>query len=230
MGTRGRSLGGFQGLLPGSVSKYCLQHSPVPVIVVRPSTKRDKAKQKRKAEGRHGYKDILDIAAPQSGHILNSHSNSFIEEERPASADEAGAVAAAIGYRPSLEASPLATVANAHRSVIDHSPQLSHDDLRSPGVIMKSPELQNLDSPPLSDDSSSDSEAGPEGGVAMDPEDTVLGQNAIIEESPADESPEDSPDGNPAEGNPVEEKSTEAVPAEGAAAVVAESRQIPKVD
>ncbi|KZF22733.1 adenine nucleotide alpha hydrolases-like protein, partial [Xylona heveae TC161] len=42
VGTRGRSLGGIQGLLPGSVSKYCLQHSPVPVIVVRPSSKREK--------------------------------------------------------------------------------------------------------------------------------------------------------------------------------------------
>ncbi|KAF8539712.1 hypothetical protein BDD12DRAFT_80132 [Trichophaea hybrida] len=35
VGTRGRSLGGLQGLLPGSVSKYCLQHSPVPVIVTQ---------------------------------------------------------------------------------------------------------------------------------------------------------------------------------------------------
>lgn len=36
VGTRGKSLGGIQGLLPGSVSKYCLQNSPVPVVVVRP--------------------------------------------------------------------------------------------------------------------------------------------------------------------------------------------------
>ena len=41
VGTRGRSLTGYQGLLSsGSVSKYCLQYSPVPVMVVRPCLKR----------------------------------------------------------------------------------------------------------------------------------------------------------------------------------------------
>ncbi|KAF2813825.1 adenine nucleotide alpha hydrolases-like protein [Mytilinidion resinicola] len=182
VGTRGRSLGGFQGLLPGSVSKYCLQHSPVPVIVVRPSTKRDKAKQKRKADGRHAYKDILDKAAPMTGHILNmSHRNSFIEEENlPASDDEAGAVAAAIGYKPSRGETihPLAHVQSAPGNLDspelrgEHNGDVSPDDFRSPGVVMKSPHLQNLDSPPLSDDSSSDDENGPEGGVPMDPEDS----------------------------------------------------------
>ncbi|SAM06452.1 hypothetical protein [Absidia glauca] len=34
VGTRG--LSEFQGLVIGSVSKYCLQHSPIPVVVVRP--------------------------------------------------------------------------------------------------------------------------------------------------------------------------------------------------
>jgi hypothetical protein len=42
------------------VSKYCLQHSPVPVIVVRPSSKRDKKKAKRRADpGRRVYQEIL---------------------------------------------------------------------------------------------------------------------------------------------------------------------------
>ncbi|KAA8893133.1 hypothetical protein FN846DRAFT_980296 [Sphaerosporella brunnea] len=63
VGTRGRSLGGLQGLLPGSVSKYCLQHSPVPVIVVRPSSKRDKKKAKRRADPtRKVYQEILQQA------------------------------------------------------------------------------------------------------------------------------------------------------------------------
>ncbi|KAF2500666.1 adenine nucleotide alpha hydrolases-like protein [Lophium mytilinum] len=181
VGTRGRSLGGFQGLLPGSVSKYCLQHSPVPVIVVRPSTKRDKAKQKRKADGRHAYKDILDKAAPTTGHILNmNHRNSFIEEENlPASDDEAGAVAAAIGYKPPRETvHPLAHVQTAPGSLdspelrSEHEGDFSPDDFRDQGVVMKSPHLQNLESPPLSDVSSSDDENGPEGGVPMDPEDS----------------------------------------------------------
>lgn len=78
VGTRGRSLGGLQGLLPGSVSKYCLQHSPVPVIVVRPSSKRDKKKAKRKADpGRRVYQDILQ----QSNLMLDeSHSLAGITE------------------------------------------------------------------------------------------------------------------------------------------------------
>ncbi|KAK4940875.1 hypothetical protein LTR66_014873, partial [Elasticomyces elasticus] len=68
VGTRGRSLGGFQGLLPGSVSKYCLQHSPVPVIVVRPSSKRDKKKRKRLRDPRRGgYRDILDKTEEVTG-------------------------------------------------------------------------------------------------------------------------------------------------------------------
>lgn len=69
MGTRGRSLGGLQGLLPGSVSKYCLQHSPVPVIVVRPSSKRDKKKAKRKADpGRKVYQEILQTTGEFTTH------------------------------------------------------------------------------------------------------------------------------------------------------------------
>ncbi|MEX1653228.1 hypothetical protein ABZ960_08635 [Streptomyces pseudovenezuelae] len=49
VGTRGRSLGGIQGLVNNrnSFSKYCLQYSPVPVVVVRPTDKRLKKKAKR---------------------------------------------------------------------------------------------------------------------------------------------------------------------------------------
>ncbi|KAF2209507.1 hypothetical protein CERZMDRAFT_25991, partial [Cercospora zeae-maydis SCOH1-5] len=62
VGTKGRSLTGYQGLLSsGSVSKYCLQYSPVPVIVVRPSSKREAKKRKRLQDpSRSGYRDILD--------------------------------------------------------------------------------------------------------------------------------------------------------------------------
>ncbi|RPA79313.1 adenine nucleotide alpha hydrolases-like protein, partial [Ascobolus immersus RN42] len=67
VGTRGRSLGGLQGLLPGSVSKYCLQHSPVPVIVVRPSNKREKKKKKRQADpSRRAYMSILEKSSYDS--------------------------------------------------------------------------------------------------------------------------------------------------------------------
>ncbi|MCJ1339140.1 hypothetical protein MMC09_004429 [Bachmanniomyces sp. S44760] len=72
VGTRGRSLGGLQGLLPGSVSKYCLQSSPVPVIVVRPSAKREKKRRKRLADpSRRSYMDILDRSSASGSQILD---------------------------------------------------------------------------------------------------------------------------------------------------------------
>ncbi|KAF2263691.1 adenine nucleotide alpha hydrolases-like protein [Lojkania enalia] len=167
VGTRGRSLGGFQGLLPGSVSKYCLQHSPVPVIVVRPSSKRDKARFKRAQDpNRHAYKDLLERSGAQGTHMLDPGSrNSLLipeEDSQLASDDEAAAVAAAIGYKPSAEASKLPQVETAPAPAADSSP--APDDTRSPGVIMKSPELQNLDSPEISDVSSSDEDE--QGGIS----------------------------------------------------------------
>lgn len=49
VGTKGRSIEGFKGLLPGSVSKWCLQHSPIPVVVVKPRRKLENSKAKREA-------------------------------------------------------------------------------------------------------------------------------------------------------------------------------------
>ncbi|KAF8153334.1 hypothetical protein B0H34DRAFT_774382 [Crassisporium funariophilum] len=66
VGTRGRrfgvglvqgiSAGLVQGLSNsiGSVSKYCLSHSPVPVIVVRPGRKLRKAVEKRRRDPKRG--------------------------------------------------------------------------------------------------------------------------------------------------------------------------------
>lgn len=48
VGTRG--LSEFQGMLLGSISKYCLQHSPIPVTVVRPID--DKAKKHKTKKNR----------------------------------------------------------------------------------------------------------------------------------------------------------------------------------
>lgn len=171
VGTRGRSLGGFQGLLPGSVSKYCLQHSPVPVIVVRPSSKRDKARNKRALDpNRHAYKDILE----KSGSLIDTDArNIYTEDSRPhsrqASEDEAAAVAAAIGYRP-RGGSPLV---QSQTVPINLDAAIEDQNLKSPGIVMKSPELQNLDSPEISDSSSSEDED--EGGVPMDASAAGLG-------------------------------------------------------
>ncbi|ORZ11018.1 hypothetical protein BCR41DRAFT_423402 [Lobosporangium transversale] len=46
VGTRGRNP--VKGFLLGSVSRYCLHHSPVPVVVVRPERKLTKSKNKSK--------------------------------------------------------------------------------------------------------------------------------------------------------------------------------------
>ncbi|KAG9557766.1 adenine nucleotide alpha hydrolases-like protein, partial [Aureobasidium melanogenum] len=135
VGTRGRSLGGFQGLLPGSVSKYCLQHSPVPVIVVRPSSKRDKKKRQRLEDPtRRGYRDILDksdnTAANGAGYTLDPlHRLSIMpgdglgalpELETRDAEEEARMVAEAIGYRPdqiAADGEPLSRVTSARSDV-----------------------------------------------------------------------------------------------------------------
>ncbi|CAD6594290.1 MAG: hypothetical protein ASARMPREDX12_008592 [Alectoria sarmentosa] len=90
VGTRGKSLGGIQGLLPGSVSKYCLQNSPVPVVVVRPEEKREKKKKKRLADpSRQNYSSILDQT-----YVYESLAR---QSGGKASETEAAAVAKAIG-------------------------------------------------------------------------------------------------------------------------------------
>jgi hypothetical protein len=146
------------------VSKYCLQHSPVPVIVVRPTSKRDKAKSKRTNDpDRQGYREIL--AKSESLPEFNSPRNSFFANE-----DEAAIVAgAATAPKPAVEAHPLAQVEQAPDISEDEldtgTSTLVNDDPRSPGPMMKSPHLQNLDSPELSSQSSSEDEDG-EGGVS----------------------------------------------------------------
>ncbi|KAH6624713.1 hypothetical protein B0J18DRAFT_186874 [Chaetomium sp. MPI-SDFR-AT-0129] len=99
VGTKGRTLGGFQGLMNArnSFSKYCLQYSPIPVVVVRPDDKRLKKKEKRSQDpGRQSYAAML---AYNSGrHEADSEASSVYEFEKGISADEeAHRVAAAIG-------------------------------------------------------------------------------------------------------------------------------------
>lgn len=52
----------------GSVSKYCLSHSPVPIIVVRPESKVRKAMAKRRADPKRGkHFDELTKARSHTG-------------------------------------------------------------------------------------------------------------------------------------------------------------------
>ncbi|KAK4241872.1 hypothetical protein C8A03DRAFT_11899 [Achaetomium macrosporum] len=99
VGTKGRSLGGIQGLMNtrNSFSKYCLQYSPIPVVVVRPDDKRLKKKEKRSQDpSRQSYAAML---AYNSGkHEADSDASSVYEFEKSIPADEeAHRVAAAIG-------------------------------------------------------------------------------------------------------------------------------------
>ncbi|KPI42362.1 Universal stress protein A family protein C25B2.10 [Cyphellophora attinorum] len=79
-----------------AISAYCLQHSPVPVIVVRPSSKRMKKKMKRQQEsGRSLYTTLTQQAAQTGGRHLRD--NSIVESPPTAATDqEAEAVAKAI--------------------------------------------------------------------------------------------------------------------------------------
>ncbi|KAF2133169.1 adenine nucleotide alpha hydrolases-like protein [Dothidotthia symphoricarpi CBS 119687] len=165
VGTRGKSLGGFQGLLPGSVSKYCLQHSPVPVIVVRPSSKRDKARHKRANDpDRQSYSHML--AKSESLIEIDSPRNNIITGEEA----EVAAAPTVVGFKQAVvDRSPLAQVSHAEYSDDERETgaNTAGYDLRSPAVLMKSPELQNLDSPDLSEDSSSSDDEG-QGSIPTD--------------------------------------------------------------
>jgi hypothetical protein len=89
VGTKGRSLGGIQGLVNArnSFSKYCLQYSPIPVVVVRPTEKRVKKKTKRANDTtRQTYLGML--ASVHGLHEADSETSSTYELEPQASADE----------------------------------------------------------------------------------------------------------------------------------------------
>ncbi|KAG4430726.1 hypothetical protein IFR05_013785 [Cadophora sp. M221] len=99
VGTRGRSLGGFQGLMTisNSFSKWCLQYSPIPVVVVRPTEKRTKKKKKRDADpSRQDYARILRESGLDVHETEGGAKNSIFEETNTPDV-EAHAVAAALG-------------------------------------------------------------------------------------------------------------------------------------
>lgn len=72
VGTRG--LSEFKGMLLNSVSKYCLQHSPIPVAVVRPE---DKLKKSKKLGG------LMRISsAGNTAGNTSEEDNSTLDDER----------------------------------------------------------------------------------------------------------------------------------------------------
>ncbi|CAG7919680.1 unnamed protein product [Penicillium olsonii] len=148
VGTRGRNMKGVHSLLPGSVSKYCLQQSPIPVIVVRPSPKREKKKNKRRADPtRRSYNHILELSEQRGSRVFGtSSSNDSSTSKLP---DEEAAVAKALG----LPASYSNANSRSSLSVSDRS-SFSHDDSDSTtparnsldAIIMKSPTGSPADS------------------------------------------------------------------------------------
>ena len=128
----------MQSLLPGSVSKYCLQQSPIPVIVVRPSTKREKKKKKRMADpSRRSYNNILEMSERRGSHIFNP-SSSTDSSNVARLPDEEAAVAKALG---------LPAPYTNSRTSLSFSDRSSTDDLASLNAeILKSPSGESLES------------------------------------------------------------------------------------
>ncbi|KAL8993551.1 MAG: hypothetical protein Q9169_006259, partial [Polycauliona sp. 2 TL-2023] len=106
VGTKGKSPGGMSSFVTGSVSRYCLQNSPVPCIVVRPNKKRLAKKSKRLAdEKRRNYQGVLRLSGARgSTQALQTNNNHSDMEGTAGGATEkeAQAVAAAIGIPRSL--------------------------------------------------------------------------------------------------------------------------------
>lgn len=105
----------MQSFVTGSVSRYCLQNSPVPCIVVRPTRKRIAKKAKRLAdEKRRNYQNVLELSGARGSQVLNSRNGSEMDKllvdsmagTAEATEKEARAVAEAIGIPKSLRDSP----------------------------------------------------------------------------------------------------------------------------
>ncbi|PHH87976.1 hypothetical protein CDD83_8163 [Cordyceps sp. RAO-2017] len=137
VGTRGRSLGGIQGLVNSrnSFSKYCLQYSPVPVVVVRPTEKRIKKKVKRANDAsRQTYLGML--AATHGLHEADSETSSTYELETQNSPDEeAHQVAKVLGlpakFDPTIKPLSPSLLRPRSRPTSPHSP---HPSVDSPGL------------------------------------------------------------------------------------------------
>ncbi|KAE8383488.1 hypothetical protein BDV26DRAFT_251830 [Aspergillus bertholletiae] len=145
VGTRGRNLGGVQGLLPGSISKYCLQQSPIPVIVVRPSTKREKKKKKRLADPtRRSYNQILELSEQRGSKLFDTASST--DSHISKLPDEEAAVAAALGL-PQSYANSRSSLSMSERSSVSHDENLNNDSLgTSLSPAAGSPESTESDS------------------------------------------------------------------------------------
>jgi hypothetical protein len=177
----------MQGLLPGSVSKYCLQQSPIPVVVVRPSTKREKKKQKRLADPtRRSYGNILQLSEQRGSGLFSSPQVKRDTDVSKQPDEEAAAVAEAVGlphrfrHAHTGSDSKLSNAGsvddeNNRAEMPQPSPQEEDDDedeeedeedITVNTRVLKSPGVSNFETPPDSEDSDSDGEGG--GGAILE--------------------------------------------------------------
>lgn len=158
-----------------SFSKWCLQYSPVPVVVVRPTEKRLKKKKKRDADPtRQDYARILKDSGIEEHETQSGSQHSIFEASNDPN-EEAHAVAAALGlpaqFDPTLK--PLYRESSRSSRVVESGPSrvtntsqnnLSPDSRpTSPEANMKSPKSGQLESPAMSGEESSEGEDDDEG-------------------------------------------------------------------
>lgn len=154
----------MQGLLPGSVSKYCLQHSPIPVTVVRPSLKREKKKQKRLADPtRRSYNQILEMSERRGSRFFDASSGT--DSSLTILPDEEAAVAEALGLSPSYFRS-RSSVSVASVSEKSSSPHDEHEPTSSvmwdslDEAVKQAHTSGDFDSPELTDSESAGTPLG----------------------------------------------------------------------
>lgn len=166
VGTKGRSLDGVQGFLVNrsSFSKYCLQYSPVPVVVVRPNEKREKKKAKRAHDpNRQSYVHML-LGQP---HEADSENSSVYELEPQLTADEeAHRVAVAVGlpaaYDPTIKPIDPATLLKSYNR--RSTPEVSKETLE---IVNKGGVPAEKKSPDRESDSDSEGEFETETGEEL---------------------------------------------------------------
>jgi hypothetical protein len=189
VGTRGRSLGGFQGLVSNrnSFSKWCLQYSPIPVVVVRPDEKRLKKKLKRSNDPtRQNYLQILQDSGQGTHEAVSLTGLSLKDGDimpRNTPEMEAHEVAAALAlpaqFDPTLKPINI-HLAQSSRKMSDRSDvtNMSLDSAspdsrsQSPVAVLKSPKSTQLESPTVSD---GESESADEGEFETAPGHRLLG-------------------------------------------------------
>ena len=142
------------------MSKYCLQNSPVPIVVVRPEEKREKKKKKRLADpSRRNYSAILDQKNARGGAAFETLPHQSGGE---ASEHEAAAVARAIGLNEGFGAwkgfkkededgSPLTTTASGRSDAASEAESPSPTGpLMDDSVLGDVLEIDDLGNPALS--------------------------------------------------------------------------------